>query len=141
MWGFLGGNFGGDKWGFLIDRVRIFSQDLLATLVNNNFFVFLSVSRKDTLLLLFVMKIRTNKQNKQRKRITKYLLDKSICSNIRNYINFDSKRNCFITALLYEPCSEQRDTTIMEFNKIGLFGNVLEQWALSSEKMCNLIRF
>ena len=32
MWGFLGGNFGGDKWGFLIDIVRIYNQDLLATL-------------------------------------------------------------------------------------------------------------
>ena len=32
MWGFLGGKFGGDKWGFLIDRVGIFSQDLPATL-------------------------------------------------------------------------------------------------------------
>ena len=36
MWGFLGGKFGGDKWGFLIDRVEIFSQDLLATLRTNN---------------------------------------------------------------------------------------------------------
>ena len=33
MWGFLGGKFGGDKWGFLIDRVGIFSQDLPATLI------------------------------------------------------------------------------------------------------------
>ena len=36
MWGFLGGNFGGDKWGFLIDRVGIFSQDLVATLIINS---------------------------------------------------------------------------------------------------------
>ena len=36
MWGFLGGNFGGDKWGFLIDIVGIYSQDLLATLRATN---------------------------------------------------------------------------------------------------------
>ena len=35
MWGFLGGKFGGDKWGFLIDRVGIFSQDLPATLISS----------------------------------------------------------------------------------------------------------
>ena len=32
MWGFLGGKYGGEKWGFLRDRVGIFGQDLLATL-------------------------------------------------------------------------------------------------------------
>ena len=37
MWGFLGGKFGGDKWGFLIDRVGIFSQDLPATLAKVRF--------------------------------------------------------------------------------------------------------
>ena len=36
MWGFLGGKFGGDKWGFLIDIVGIFSQDLPATLYFRN---------------------------------------------------------------------------------------------------------
>ena len=36
LWGFLGGKFGGDKWGFLIDRVGIFSQDLVATLIINS---------------------------------------------------------------------------------------------------------
>ena len=29
----------------------------------------------------------------------------------------------------------------MEFNKIGLFGIILEQWALLSEKKCNILRY
>ena len=33
-WGFLGGKFGGEeKWGFLTDRVGIFSQDLVVILI------------------------------------------------------------------------------------------------------------
>ena len=59
----------------------------------------------------------------------------------------DHKKSLTTTVFLWfhlyepcEPCSEPRDTTIMEFNKIGLFGKDFYQrlWLLSGRKASNI---
>ena len=46
----------------------------------------------------------------------------------------------YFDILALEPCSKLPDATFMDCNKFGVFGTVYEQWALSSEKKCNIMR-